>query len=104
MASHVSFILVGFVSCFNRYFAYSSVLFVNASYQAFNALNPPSFSTIFLVFRNKWAYLFNNDPEVVALVARVLPLVALFQVGFDLNESKVLIPEPIVNAPLLVYV
>jgi len=40
------------------------------------------FSTIFIVFRHKWAYLFNNDIEVVHLVASVLPLVALFQV-FD---------------------
>ncbi|KIM55762.1 hypothetical protein SCLCIDRAFT_30109 [Scleroderma citrinum Foug A] len=39
-------------------------------------------STLFLVFRNKWAYLFNNDPEVVLLVASILPLAALFQV-FD---------------------
>ena len=40
------------------------------------------FSTTFIVFRNKWAYLFNSDIEVVQLVASVLPLVALFQV-FD---------------------
>ncbi|PPQ68446.1 hypothetical protein CVT26_006033 [Gymnopilus dilepis] len=39
-------------------------------------------STMFMVFRNQWAYIFNNDPEVVALVADILPLVALFQV-FD---------------------
>ena len=39
-------------------------------------------STLFIVFRNKWAYLFNNDPEVVSLVASILPLAALFQV-FD---------------------
>ncbi|KAL0958292.1 hypothetical protein HGRIS_000439 [Hohenbuehelia grisea] len=40
------------------------------------------FSAMFLIFRNKWAYLFNDDPEVVKLVASILPLVALFQV-FD---------------------
>ncbi|KAL4068536.1 mate-domain-containing protein [Scleroderma yunnanense] len=39
-------------------------------------------STLFLVLRNKWAYLFNSDPEVVSLVATILPLAALFQV-FD---------------------
>ncbi|EMD31953.1 hypothetical protein CERSUDRAFT_59308 [Gelatoporia subvermispora B] len=39
-------------------------------------------STMFMVFRNSWAYLFNNDPDVVTLVASILPLVALFQV-FD---------------------
>ena len=39
-------------------------------------------STLFLVFRSSWGYLFNNDPKVVALVASVLPLVSLFHV-FD---------------------
>ncbi|KAI0819458.1 MATE efflux family protein [Trametes gibbosa] len=39
-------------------------------------------STMFLVFRNSWAHLFNDDEAVVALVAAILPLVALFQV-FD---------------------
>ncbi|KAF8528115.1 multidrug/Oligosaccharidyl-lipid/Polysaccharide flippase [Hysterangium stoloniferum] len=37
-------------------------------------------SAIFLVFRQKWAYLFNDDPKVVALVASVLPIVAFFQI------------------------
>lgn len=54
---------------------------------------------MFVVFRNSWAYLFNDDPgkflphiimkpvliffsEVVGMVAVILPLVALFQV-FD---------------------
>ena len=54
----------------------------------------------FLIFRKSWGYLFNDDPgsssmfllslllftfgyvEVVALVASIIPLVALFQV-FD---------------------
>ncbi|KZT10436.1 MATE efflux family protein [Laetiporus sulphureus 93-53] len=39
-------------------------------------------STMFMVFRKSWAHLFNDDPEVVVLVASILPLVALFQV-FD---------------------
>ncbi|CAA7268525.1 unnamed protein product [Cyclocybe aegerita] len=39
-------------------------------------------STLFLVFRDKWAYLFNDDPAVVTLVADIMPLLALFQV-FD---------------------
>ncbi|KAI0718352.1 MATE efflux family protein [Cerioporus squamosus] len=39
-------------------------------------------STMFMVFRTKWAHLFNDDPDVVSLVASILPLVALFQV-FD---------------------
>ncbi|KAH0581706.1 hypothetical protein H2248_011392 [Termitomyces sp. 'cryptogamus'] len=43
-------------------------------------------STMFIIFKNKWAYLFNNDPEVVLLVASIIPLVALFQV-FDGNAA-----------------
>jgi len=39
-------------------------------------------SAIFLIFRHKWGYLFNNDPNVIKLVASIIPLVALFQV-FD---------------------
>ncbi|KAE9395987.1 mate-domain-containing protein [Gymnopus androsaceus JB14] len=44
------------------------------------------FSTIFWVWRRKWAYLFNNDEDVAMMVASVLPLVALFQV-FDGNAG-----------------
>ena len=40
------------------------------------------YSTMFMVFRNSWAYLFNNDEAVVANVAWILPIVSLFQV-FD---------------------
>ncbi|GLB39336.1 putative MATE efflux family protein [Lyophyllum shimeji] len=43
-------------------------------------------SAMFLIFRNSWAYLFNDDPEVVKLVASILPIVALFQV-FDGNAA-----------------
>ncbi|KAG1738313.1 mate-domain-containing protein [Suillus occidentalis] len=39
-------------------------------------------STLLMSFRESWAYIFNNDPEVVTLVASILPLVAVFQV-FD---------------------
>ncbi|KDQ10315.1 hypothetical protein BOTBODRAFT_164069 [Botryobasidium botryosum FD-172 SS1] len=39
-------------------------------------------STIFLTFRTSWALLFNDDEEVVALVATIIPLLSLFQV-FD---------------------
>lgn len=38
------------------------------------------FSVVLLVFRKSWGYLFNNDPEVVTLVAHILPLAGLFQV------------------------
>ncbi|KIK59159.1 hypothetical protein GYMLUDRAFT_74691 [Collybiopsis luxurians FD-317 M1] len=44
------------------------------------------FSSIFWIFRNKWAYLFNDDQDVAAMVAAILPLVALFQV-FDGNAA-----------------
>ncbi|KAJ7581061.1 multidrug/Oligosaccharidyl-lipid/Polysaccharide flippase [Mycena floridula] len=39
-------------------------------------------STLFLVVRNSLAHVFNDDPEVVKLVASIIPLVALFQL-FD---------------------
>ncbi|EKM56871.1 uncharacterized protein PHACADRAFT_91175, partial [Phanerochaete carnosa HHB-10118-sp] len=39
-------------------------------------------STMFMVFRNSWGYLFNDDLSVVSLVAYILPIVALFQL-FD---------------------
>jgi multidrug resistance protein, MATE family len=35
-----------------------------------------------MIFRKKWAYMFNSDPDVVQEVAHILPLVALFQI-FD---------------------
>ncbi|KAI9569366.1 multidrug Oligosaccharidyl-lipid polysaccharide flippase [Boletus coccyginus] len=40
-------------------------------------------SGFLLVFRKTWGYLFNSDPEVVALVAAVLPLVALVHICDD---------------------
>ncbi|KAH0581705.1 hypothetical protein H2248_011391 [Termitomyces sp. 'cryptogamus'] len=43
-------------------------------------------SMIFIIFKDNWAYLFNSDPDVVSLVASILPLVALFQV-FDGNAA-----------------
>ncbi|KAG2032419.1 mate-domain-containing protein [Suillus americanus] len=39
-------------------------------------------STMFISFRQSWAYIINDDPEVVTLVASVLPVVAMYQV-FD---------------------
>ncbi|KAG2359531.1 mate-domain-containing protein [Suillus spraguei] len=39
-------------------------------------------STMFISFRKSWAYIVNDDPEVVTLVASILPLVAMYQV-FD---------------------
>ncbi|KIL64533.1 hypothetical protein M378DRAFT_162975 [Amanita muscaria Koide BX008] len=47
---------------------------------------PTCSSTMFVVFRNHWAYLFNNDPEVVTLVGTILPIVALSQI-LDSNAA-----------------
>ncbi|KAJ3740467.1 mate-domain-containing protein [Lentinula detonsa] len=44
------------------------------------------FSAIFWIWREKWAYLFNDDEDVAKMVAAILPLVALFQV-FDGNAG-----------------
>ncbi|RXW17121.1 hypothetical protein EST38_g8726 [Candolleomyces aberdarensis] len=43
-------------------------------------------SMMFLLGRNVWGRLFNDDEEVIALVSEILPLVALFQV-FDGNSA-----------------
>ncbi|KAI5994534.1 MATE efflux family protein [Pisolithus marmoratus] len=41
------------------------------------------FSSILIIFRRSLGYLFNDDPEVVKLVAAVLPLVALVRIFDD---------------------
>ncbi|KAG6333588.1 hypothetical protein ID866_5504 [Astraeus odoratus] len=41
------------------------------------------YSSTLIIFRHSWGYLFNNDPEVIQLVAAVLPLVALVQIFDD---------------------
>ncbi|KAI9596991.1 mate-domain-containing protein [Syncephalis fuscata] len=38
-------------------------------------------TSILLIFKNNWGYLFNDDPDVVQLVGDLLPIVALFQIG-----------------------
>ncbi|KAF9242288.1 MATE efflux family protein [Melanogaster broomeanus] len=40
-------------------------------------------SGLLLTFRKTWGYMFNSDPEVVPLVAALLPLLALIQVCDD---------------------
>ncbi len=40
-------------------------------------------SAILLIFRKNWGYLFNNDPEVVQIVATIMPYIALFQVSAE---------------------
>ncbi|KNZ72993.1 hypothetical protein J132_01506 [Termitomyces sp. J132] len=37
-------------------------------------------SLMFLVFKGVWAYMFSDDPEVISLVASVLPVIALYQI------------------------
>ena len=37
---------------------------------------------VLFVARDRWGYLFNDDPEVVKLVAEVMPYCAIFQVRF----------------------
>ncbi|QRV78532.1 MATE efflux family protein [Ceratobasidium sp. AG-Ba] len=37
-------------------------------------------STIIMLSRNRWSYMFNDDKEVARLVSGVLPLLALFQI------------------------
>ena len=44
-------------------------------------------SAICIIFRKNWGYLFNNDPEVVALVATVMPYIALFQITDGVTAS-----------------
>ncbi|KIJ59880.1 hypothetical protein HYDPIDRAFT_161804 [Hydnomerulius pinastri MD-312] len=46
------------------------------------------FSAILVVFRRSWGLLFNNDPEVVALVSSVLPLLALVEL-FDCTNGVI---------------
>ncbi|OCF54823.1 MATE family multidrug resistance protein [Kwoniella mangroviensis CBS 10435] len=38
-------------------------------------------SSICVIFRKNWGYLFNNDAEVVSLVAEIMPYIALFQLS-----------------------
>ena len=42
---------------------------------------------ICMVARKNWGYLFNNDPEVVNIVASIMPYIALFQVRYPLLWS-----------------
>ncbi|KAL1413067.1 ethionine resistance protein [Vanrija albida] len=44
-------------------------------------------SAICIIFRNNWGYMFNSDPEVVAIVASVLPWIGLFQVMDGLSGA-----------------
>ncbi|BEJ02418.1 hypothetical protein CcaverHIS631_0702130 [Cutaneotrichosporon cavernicola] len=44
-------------------------------------------SFICVVFRHQWGYLFNSDPEVVAMVAEVMPWMGLFQIMDGLSGA-----------------
>ncbi|RDB24495.1 hypothetical protein Hypma_008480 [Hypsizygus marmoreus] len=37
-------------------------------------------SGLYMIFQKSWAQMFNNDPEVIKLVASIIPLIALYQV------------------------
>ncbi|KAJ7021691.1 multidrug/Oligosaccharidyl-lipid/Polysaccharide flippase [Mycena alexandri] len=43
------------------------------------------FCAMFMGFRSRWAYLFNDDPVVIQLVSAILPWVALFQIFDGVN-------------------
>ncbi|KAG7092076.1 hypothetical protein E1B28_008455 [Marasmius oreades] len=40
------------------------------------------FAIVLLIFRSRWSYIFNEDPNVASMVMSILPLMAMFQV-FD---------------------
>jgi MATE family multidrug resistance protein len=40
-----------------------------------------------MISKNHWGKLFNNDPEVISLVADILPYVAFFQVCGQMNPE-----------------
>ncbi|BEJ17903.1 hypothetical protein CspHIS471_0701710 [Cutaneotrichosporon sp. HIS471] len=44
-------------------------------------------SFICVAFRHQWGYLFNSDPEVVAMVAEVMPWMGLFQIMDGLSGA-----------------
>jgi len=35
--------------------------------------------TMYVIFRKSWAYIFNDDPEVINLVASIIPIIAVLQ-------------------------
>lgn len=45
-------------------------------------------SAVLLSVRNRWGYVFNDDPGVVAGVAAIIPYVALFQLADGLGTSS----------------
>ncbi|GAA5824860.1 hypothetical protein JCM11251_005370 [Rhodosporidiobolus azoricus] len=44
-------------------------------------------SVLLVLLRNKWGNLFSSDPEIIAMVAKVLPLVAAFQLWDGLSGA-----------------
>lgn len=44
-------------------------------------------SFICIIFRHQWGYMFNGDPEVVTMVAQVMPWMGLFQVMDGLSGA-----------------
>ncbi|KAG6848486.1 hypothetical protein H0H93_016593 [Arthromyces matolae] len=49
-------------------------------------------SAVYMIFRGVWAQMFSDDPNVVALVASVLPLIAFYQIldGVSAVTSSIL--------------
>lgn len=45
------------------------------------------YSTVYMVFRKSWARLFNDDEEVIILVAQVMAVLSLFQVHSSSRSS-----------------
>ena len=44
-------------------------------------------SILLVLLRNKWGSLFSSEPEIIKLVANVLPLVAAFQLSDGLSGA-----------------
>ncbi|KAJ3887100.1 multidrug/Oligosaccharidyl-lipid/Polysaccharide flippase [Lentinula edodes] len=53
---------------------------ISRQHPLFNAFRNPS--VLLLVFRHSFAYMFNNDPDVVSMVASITPILAVCQI-FD---------------------
>lgn len=51
-----------------------------------------NFSIMFIGLRKQWAYLFNDDPNIVSIVMQIMPLVAFLQLldGISTLSSGIL--------------
>jgi MATE family multidrug resistance protein len=46
-------------------------------------------SSICVIFRKNWGYIFNSDPDVVEIVAAIMPFIALFQASHKAKRGVV---------------